>query len=64
MGLGAVAEIAELFAVLFFAAGEQVGGYLNNAFDLVFNLLGGSSPASSSTGTSGRPSPRSGHKDS
>jgi len=41
MGLGALAEIGELIAVLFFHAAQTVGGYLNNAFDLVWNLLGG-----------------------
>lgn len=41
-GLGALAEILELTAVLHFNAGPQVGDYLNNAFDLVYNLLGAS----------------------
>ncbi|GIU68955.1 MAG: hypothetical protein KatS3mg002_0191 [Candidatus Woesearchaeota archaeon] len=40
LGIGAVNEIMELFAVLFLNASEQVGDYLNNAFDLVYNLMG------------------------
>lgn len=40
MGFGAFNEILELGAVLFLGAAEQVGDYFNNAFDLVFNLLG------------------------
>ncbi|MDD5651457.1 MAG: DUF2238 domain-containing protein [Candidatus Nanoarchaeia archaeon] len=40
IGIGALNEIFELFAVIFLNAGSQVGDYLNNAFDLVFNLLG------------------------
>lgn len=40
LGLGAFYEILELMAVLFLNAGERVGDYLNNAFDLVFNMLG------------------------
>jgi hypothetical protein len=39
-GIGACAEIAELGAVVFFNAAEKVGDYMNNALDLVFNLLG------------------------
>lgn len=38
--LGAVNEIIEFFAVIFFDAGATVGGYYNTALDLVFNLLG------------------------
>jgi len=41
LGLGAFYEIMELIAVLFLNAGERVGDYLNNALDLVFNMLGG-----------------------
>lgn len=41
MGIGALAEIGELIAVLFFHAAQTVGGYFNNAFDLVWNLTGG-----------------------
>ncbi len=40
MGLGALAEIIELSAVLFLDAGDTIGGYLNNAFDLVWNGVG------------------------
>jgi uncharacterized membrane protein YjdF len=40
LGLGAVNEILELFAVLFFNAAGGVGDYLNNAWDLVFNTIG------------------------
>lgn len=40
LGIGAFYEIFELIAVLFLNAAEGVGGYLNNAFDLVFNTLG------------------------
>ncbi len=40
MGFGAFNEIIELLAVLLFDATQQVGGYLNNALDLVFNLIG------------------------
>ena len=39
-GLGALNEISELIAVVFFNAAAQVGDYMNNIFDLVFNLLG------------------------
>jgi hypothetical protein len=39
MGLGAVNEIAELIATVSFS-GVNVGGYYNNALDLVFNALG------------------------
>lgn len=39
-GIGALNEIFELSAVIFLNAGQQVGDYMNNAFDLVFNLLG------------------------
>lgn len=39
-GLGALHEILELIAVLFFDAQEQVGDYFNNIFDLFFNMLG------------------------
>ncbi|MBU0962287.1 MAG: DUF2238 domain-containing protein [Nanoarchaeota archaeon] len=39
-GVGAFNEILELVGVIFFNAAKDVGGYMNNAFDLVFNLLG------------------------
>ena len=39
-GLGAYNEILELIAVVFFNAGKAVGDYMNNALDLVFNLIG------------------------
>ena len=44
-GIGAMNEIMELGAVLFFNAAGRVGDYLNNAFDLVFNFLGSSAAA-------------------
>ena len=40
MGLGAVAEIVELLAVLWLGAAATVGGYFNNAYDLVWNGIG------------------------
>ncbi len=40
LGAGAVIELVELLAVIFMNAGPQVGDYMNNAFDIVFNLLG------------------------
>ncbi len=40
MGIGAYNEVLELFAVLFLGAAKQVGDYFNNAFDLVYNLIG------------------------
>lgn len=40
MGVGALNEIIELFAVLYLNASNEVGNYFNNAFDLVFNLIG------------------------
>ncbi len=40
MGIGAFAEIGELIAVLYFHAAATVGGYFNNAFDLVMNATG------------------------
>lgn len=40
MGVGTLVELAELGAVLFFGATEQVGDYYNNSFDLIFNTLG------------------------
>ena len=39
IGLGAVNEIIEFISVLLFP-GNGVGGYVNNAIDLVFNTLG------------------------
>jgi len=39
-GIGAANEVLEFFAVVFLGAQEQVGGYFNNALDLVFNILG------------------------
>jgi hypothetical protein len=44
-GMGAINEIFELAAVLYFHASAQVGGYLNNAFDLVWNLIGSTAAA-------------------
>lgn len=42
MGMGAIVELIEFAAVIFFGAEERVGGYYNNAFDLYFNVLGAS----------------------
>ncbi|MFH1174387.1 MAG: DUF2238 domain-containing protein [archaeon] len=39
-GIGAINEIGELITVIYFNAAAQVGNYLNNALDLVFNLIG------------------------
>jgi len=39
-GIGTLAELNELSSVLFFNGAKGVGDYLNNAFDLVFNMLG------------------------
>ncbi len=40
IGFGALTEIVELMAVLFFNATEGVGGYFNNALDQLVNLFG------------------------
>ena len=40
LGIGSLNEIVELIAVLYFQAAKGVGGYLNNAFDIVFNTFG------------------------
>ena len=40
LGIGALNEIIEFSAVVFFDAGDGVGGYYNNALDNVFNGLG------------------------
>ncbi len=40
LGIGVFNEIIELIAVVFLGAAERVGGYFNNALDLVFNLIG------------------------
>ena len=40
MGLGTIVEMAEFSAVLIFDATQRVGGYYNNALDLVFNTIG------------------------
>lgn len=39
-GFGAVNEVLEFAAVIFLGAAQQVGDYFNNAWDLVFNLMG------------------------
>ena len=39
-GFGAINEVLEFAAVLFLGAAQAVGDYYNNAWDLVFNLLG------------------------
>ena len=38
--IGAINEIIEFSTVVFLDAGEAVGGYYNNALDLVFNFIG------------------------
>jgi hypothetical protein len=40
LGIGALNELIELIAVVFLGATEGVGGYINNALDIVFNLFG------------------------
>jgi hypothetical protein len=40
MGLGAFNKVIELGAVIFLGASGQVGDYLNNAIDLMYNLGG------------------------
>ncbi|MEM2916287.1 MAG: DUF2238 domain-containing protein [Candidatus Woesearchaeota archaeon] len=40
MGIGALNEIVEFFAVVFLGAGRAVGDYFNNQLDLVYNLIG------------------------
>ncbi len=40
IGVGVLNEIMELFAVVFLNAGKEIGDYMNNALDLLFNLLG------------------------
>ncbi len=40
MGIGALNEIVEFFAVVFLGAGHAVGDYFNNQVDLVYNLVG------------------------
>ncbi|MFH1316364.1 MAG: DUF2238 domain-containing protein [Candidatus Woesearchaeota archaeon] len=40
MGFGALNEVVELFAMLMYK-NAGVGDYYNNAFDLVFNMIGG-----------------------
>lgn len=40
LGLSAIIEIIELGGVVFFNTGQEVGDYLNNAYDLYFNFLG------------------------
>jgi hypothetical protein len=40
LGIGAFHEILELGAVVFFDVSERVGDYMNNALDLLFNLIG------------------------
>ena len=40
MGFGTIVEMIELFAVVFLNAAEGVGGYMNNAIDLLVNGLG------------------------
>jgi hypothetical protein len=38
--IGAINEIVEFSTVVLFDAGEAVGGYYNNAIDLIFNFIG------------------------
>lgn len=40
IGLGTLNELAEFFAVVVFNVAEKVGGYFNNALDLLFNTIG------------------------
>jgi len=40
IGLGTINELVELVAVVLFGAAEKVGGYFNNALDLLFNTIG------------------------
>jgi hypothetical protein len=40
IGAGVINELVEFFAVIYLGAAEQVGGYFNNALDLIFNTLG------------------------
>jgi len=40
MGIGAVNEVVEFGAVVFFNAAKGVGDYMNNAFDMFFNMVG------------------------
>ena len=40
MGIGTFNEILELIAAVFLGTAKQVGDYLNNLLDLVFNLIG------------------------
>ncbi|MBN1778868.1 MAG: DUF2238 domain-containing protein, partial [Candidatus Buchananbacteria bacterium] len=40
IGIGVLNELVEFFAVVFLNAAEQVGGYYNNALDLLFNTIG------------------------
>ncbi len=40
MGIGALNEVVEFFAVVFLGAGHAVGDYFNNQLDLVYNLIG------------------------
>lgn len=40
LGMGVINEILELIAVVLFNAADSVGDYMNNALDMIFNLLG------------------------
>lgn len=40
LGIGATYEIIELISVIFFKGEVGVGDYFNNAYDLLFNLIG------------------------
>ena len=40
LGFGVFNEIVELLGVVFFQGAEGVGGYMNNALDLVYNAIG------------------------
>lgn len=40
LGIGSINEIIEFFAVIFFDAGNKVGGYINNSLDFFFNFIG------------------------
>lgn len=40
LGVGTLNEIIEFFAVIFFHAQEEVGDYINNSVDLIYNFIG------------------------
>jgi uncharacterized membrane protein YjdF len=40
LGIGAIHEIIELITVIYLQKGPEIGGYFNNALDLVYNMIG------------------------